>query len=51
MINWSFHIIDWHGQDHDGIATKIQECYKRRYVKPIQVELQLVNNNSNITTG
>lgn len=46
VINWPYHIIDWHGQEHDGIATKIQECYKRRFIKPIQVELQIVSRNS-----
>ncbi len=37
-----YHIKDWHGQYHDGIAHEVRECNKKIYIKPCQVEFKIV---------
>lgn len=37
-----YHIKDWHGQYHDGIAHEIRECNKKIHIKPKQVEFKIV---------
>lgn len=37
-----YHIKDWHGQYHDGIAHEVRECNKKMYIKPNQVEFKII---------
>lgn len=41
-----YHIKDWHGQYHDGIAHEVRECNKKIYIKPDQIELKIINKNT-----
>lgn len=41
-----YHIKDWHGQYHDGIAYEVRECNKKIYIKPDQIELKIINKNT-----
>ena len=41
-----YHIKDWHGQYHDGIAHEVRECNKKIYIKPNQIELKIINKNT-----
>lgn len=37
-----YHIMDWHGQYHDGIAYERRKCYKREFINPYEMELIIV---------
>ena len=37
-----YHIMDWHGQYHDGIAYEKRKCYKREFINPYEMELIIV---------
>lgn len=37
-----YHIMDWHGQYHDGIAYERRKCYKREFIRPYEMELIIV---------
>lgn len=37
-----YHIMDWHGQYHDGIAYERRKCYKRGFINPYEMELIIV---------
>lgn len=43
----AYHIMDWHGQYHDGIAYEVRECYKREYINPYEIELMIIESNGN----
>jgi hypothetical protein len=42
-----YHIKDWHGQYHDGIAHEIRNCYKREHINPYETELMIIQQNEN----
>lgn len=42
-----YHIKDWHGQYHDGIAHEIRRCYKRDYIIPYEIELIITEQRGN----
>lgn len=44
-ISRPYHVIDWHGQDHYGMAHLIKECYKRECILPYEMELQIIEQN------
>jgi len=33
-IEHTYHIVDWHGNDHYGVCTQTRMCYQREYVLP-----------------
>lgn len=40
----SYHIVDWHGNDHYGMCYQTRLCYKRNVIKPLEIELTYLNN-------
>lgn len=45
IIERPYHVIDWQGGDHYGIAYDPRECYKRKFITPPSVELRIVERN------
>lgn len=42
IIERPYHVIDWHGQDHYGIAYDQRRCYKRKFIVPPGIELRII---------
>lgn len=39
----SYHIVDWHGNDHYGTCYQSRMCYKRNFINPLEIELTYSN--------
>lgn len=39
----NYHVVDWHGNDHYGTCYQTRLCYKRNFIKPLEVELTYLN--------
>ena len=39
----SYHVVDWHGNDHYGICYQSRMCYKRNFINPLEIELTYLN--------
>lgn len=40
----SYHVVDWHGQDHYGTCYHTRDCYQRTLIPPSELEFTLDNN-------
>lgn len=38
-----YHIKDWHGEYHDGIAHEVRECNKKNILNPYEIALKIVS--------
>lgn len=39
----SYHVVDWHGNDHYGTCYQSRMCYKRKFIEPLEIELTYLN--------
>lgn len=46
IIERPYHVIDWHGQDHYGIAYDPRQCYKRKFIAPPGIELRIIEKDN-----
>lgn len=42
-IERSYHIVDWHGNDHYGISFYDKLCYKKVFIPPTEISFQIEN--------